>query len=174
MWARPCPSRPPAPWYCSPAFSWGPLHTQAQEGAWIEGAHPPPGPQSPALGSPHPRGGPHPPSPQLPALGTLQPWGAPTPYSFGRPPDLQARSLQPRGAPTLGEAPPTASIPHACSVCNRHISFLERMHVFPIGFTNNFKFYCFLSLMNSQKHVTSSPVMNVEQQAGRTRFPRLN
>lgn len=93
----------------------------------------------------------------------------------GRPLYLQAHSPHPRGARTLREGPPpTASIAHTRSVCNRHVSFLERMHVFPVGFTNNFKFYCFLSLMNSQKHVTSSPVMNVERQARRARFPWLN
>lgn len=65
-------------------------------------------------------------------------------------------SLQPRGAP----AAPTPSAPH---VWNRHVSFCEMMRVFPVGFTNNLEFYCFLSLMNSPKRVTSSPVMSVER-----------
>jgi hypothetical protein len=33
------------------------------------------------------------------------------------------------------------------------------MRVFPVGFTNNFKSYCFLSLMNSAKAVPGSVVM---------------
>lgn len=113
--------------------------------------------------------------PTHPQAHSLQPWGGPYPLQLQGGPHTSRPTAPTLGAPPpLGRAPPAASIPYTRSVCNRHISFLERMHVIPVGFTNNFKFYCFLSLMNSQKHVTSSPVMNVERQARRARFPWLN
>ena len=68
----------------------GPRHTQAQEGAQTEDAHPPPGTQP-------------------------RPWGAfslreaPPPPASGRPPYLQVHSLQPREAPPRGAPTPAAS-----------------------------------------------------------------
>lgn len=157
--ARPGPLHPGA----AHLPSHGALAHTGPRGCTHRGCPPTPRHAASGLGEPLASVRPHP----------LQPQGGPhtsrsTASSLGKPPP---------GSPhpcSLGERAPQPPFPHTGSVCNRHISFLKRMHVFPVGFTNNFKFYCFLSLMNSQKHVTSSPVMNVERQAGRTQFARLN
>lgn len=115
----------------------------------------------------------------LPSLGSCPIWApCSPPPSHGGPRHAQAQegarieeaASPPRLQPRLGEhlhpSRCTLHSPQVGSVCNRHISLLHIMHVFPIGFTNNLKFYCFLSLMNSPKRVTSSPLMNVERQPG--------
>lgn len=71
-------------------------------------------------------------------------------------PSLPARWGAPASSPLVLQLPPRPS------VRNRHISALEAMPVFPVGFTNNFKFYCFLSLMNPPKPGAGSALMSVQ------------
>lgn len=201
------PVQTPAPWCCSPAFSWGPPEYTGPEGAWIEDAHPPAGPQpqrgesasggpytsrpiASSLGS-HPRGGPHPQAHSFQPQGgptppaseealclrpTAPPSGAPTPKppASGEAPPLQLQggphTSRPT-APTLGGArtlrgPPPPQPPSPTpALCNRQVSASSKGCMFSPSGLQITSFYCFLSLMNSQKHVTSSPVMNVERQA---------
>lgn len=84
-----------------------------------------------------------------------------------------ARGCSPRASqvsPPPASLPPPVPTPSAPPTQLRLESthFLPRNDACsPVGFTNNFKFYCFLSLMNSLKRVTSCPVMNVELRPAR-------